>query len=104
MAQPRKKAFALTAVIQPVFPKGFRERITRRGADRCDGEVGPESLAITLRALFPLRRSILRVVNACRKPCACDGIGAEHVEEVVAELRFLSRRGVRQSQLRVRRT
>src|SRR5229473_1292256 len=100
MAQPRKEAFALTAVIQCVFVEGFRERIARRGADRGDAEVGPESLAISLRALFPLRRSALRLVNAGNKGSADDGIGADRVEEVVVELRLLCRTRVRQIWLR----
>src|ERR1700674_326259 len=104
MAQPRKRPFALTAVIQRVFVEGFRERIARRGADPCDDEVGRESLAISFRSLFPLRRSALCLVNASRERCAYDWIGAERVEEVIVEPRFLCRTHVRQIWLRVRRT
>ena len=103
MVQPRKETFALTAVIQRVFAQGFRERIACRGAYSCDGEVGPKSLAVALRALFPLRGSAVTLVNASRNRSAYDWIGAERVEEVVVELRFLGRTRVRQSQLRLRR-
>src|SRR5260370_19470475 len=103
MAQPRKEAVALTAVIQRVFPEDFRQPIARCGADRGDAEVGPESLAISLRALFPLRRSVLRLVNAGNKGSADDGIGAERVEEVVVELRLFCWTRVHQIWFRRRR-
>src|SRR6202158_4560453 len=103
MAQPRKEACALTAVIQRVFPKDFREPIACRGAYRCDAEAGPKSLAVTLRALFPLRRSAPRLVNAGHEGSAADGVGAERVDEVVVELRLLCRTRVRQIWLRWRR-
>src|ERR1035438_2059155 len=100
MSQPRKQPFALTAVIQRVFLEGFRERIARRRSYRCDAEVRPDSLAITLRALLPFRRSILHLANASSKSRADDGIRAESVEGVVAELRCLRRTHVREVQLR----
>src|SRR3981081_3057186 len=89
MGQARKETFALTAVIQRVFAEGFRKRVTRRGAYRRDGEVGCDSLAITLPSLFPLWRSVLALINASHECGADDGIGAYCVEYVVVELRFL---------------
>src|ERR1700693_5735942 len=89
MFHPRKEAFALTAVIQRVFVKGFRERIACRGAYTCDGEVGRKSLAVALRALFPLRGSAVPLVDASREGSADDWIGAQRVEEVVVEFRLL---------------
>src|SRR5271167_1540853 len=102
MAQPRKHVFALTAVIQRILPEGFRERITRRCRYRRDAKVGLKSLAVTRSALLPLGWGIVRLGNASSDCSADDGIGAERIEEVVAELRFLGRTGVRQSQLRLR--
>src|SRR5271155_4603303 len=64
MSQPRKHAFTLAAVIQGVLAQGFRERIARRRSYRRDAEVGPKSLAVTFRALLPLRWSVLHLVNA----------------------------------------
>src|SRR6202171_4086451 len=96
MAQAWKETFALTAVIQRVFAEGFRKRVARRGAYRCDGEVGPESPAITLPPLFPLWRSVLPLINASHECGADDGIGADGVEDVVVELRFLGRTHVGQ--------
>src|SRR6266481_7803883 len=100
MAQPWKEAFALAAVIQSVFAKGFRKRIARRGAYGGDAEIGTEPLAVSLRALPPLWRSVIRLVNASGQCGAEDGIGADHVEDVVVELRFLARTHVGQIALR----
>src|SRR3981189_370947 len=100
MAQPWKEAFALAAVIQSVFAKEFRKRIARRGAYGGDAEIGTEPLAISLRALPPLWRSFIRLVNASRKCGAEDGIGADHVEDVIMELRFLGRTHVSRNGLR----
>ena len=52
MAQPRKHAFALAAVIQRVFLESLRQRIARRRAHRRDAEVGSESLAVALSPCF----------------------------------------------------
>src|ERR1700686_4771444 len=95
VAQPWKHAFALTAVIQRVFLEGFSEGVARRRSNRRDAEVGREPLAVTLRSLFPFRRSVFPLVNASRECCADDGIGAERVEGVVVNLRFLRRTRVR---------
>src|SRR5258708_23339018 len=100
MAQPWKEAFALAAVIQSVFAEGFRKRIARRGAYGGDAEIGTEPLAVSLRALPPLWRSVIRLVNASGQCGAEDGIGADHVEDVVVELRFLARTHVGQIALR----
>ena len=88
MAQPRKHAFALTAVVQRVFPEGFRQRIARRRAYRCDAKVRSESLAVALSALLPLRRGVIRLADASRERCAGSWIRAERVEEVVAGASF----------------
>src|SRR5580693_3127243 len=58
VTQPRKHAFALTAVIQRVFPEGPRKRVARGRAYSGDAEVGPESLGVTLGTLLPRRRSV----------------------------------------------
>src|ERR1700682_3835890 len=100
MAQAWKETFALTAVIQRVFAEGFRKRVTRRGAYRRDSEVGCDSLAITLPSLFPLWRSVLPLINASHECGADDGLGADGVESVVVELRFLGRTHVGQIGLR----
>src|SRR5271154_2185903 len=91
MAQPREKAFALTRVIQRIFLEGFRERVACRGADRCNPEVGAESLGVTLRPLLPFRRGVVRLVNASHERRTDNWIGTECVEEVVTELHFLGR-------------
>src|ERR1700688_688207 len=89
--QPWKHAFALAAIIQCVFSEGFRQRITRGGGYGRDTESRPESLTISLRSLFPLRRSIFPLAQASRKSCAYDWIRAECVEEVVVEFCFRCR-------------
>src|ERR1700687_849646 len=91
MTKPWKEAFALAAVTQSVFAKGFRKRIARRCAYGGDAEIGTEPLAISLRTLPPLWWSVVRLVNASGECGDEDGIGADHVEEVVVELRFLGR-------------
>src|SRR5580704_18755288 len=96
VTKPRKHACALTAVVQRVLPEGPRKRVARRRAHRSDAEVGPESFGVTLSSLFPLRRSVFRLANASRKRSADDWIGAERVEDVVAELSFLCRTHIRQ--------
>src|SRR5450755_2688983 len=91
MAESRKQAFAFTAVIQRIFAEGCGQRITGCGADRCYGKVGPKSLAITLRPLFPLWRSAVGLVNPSRKRGAHDGVRTEGVKNVVAKLRLIGR-------------
>jgi len=94
VVQARKHTFALATVVQRVFPEGAREGIARRRSDRGDAEIGSESLAVTRRALLPLWRSIVRLVNASRDGSAHDWIWSKGIEEVVAEPRFLCRTDV----------
>jgi len=62
MVEPRQQASALAAVIQRVFAEGLRQSIARRRGHRGNPEVGPESLAVSRRALPPadrLERSVV---------------------------------------------
>src|SRR5580704_12037597 len=89
MTQTPKNAFALTAVIQGVLPEGFRHRVARRCRHHRDAEVGPNSLAVGSRALPPLRRSFICLIDASGDRGPHDWIGTEGIEEVVPELDFL---------------
>ena len=64
MAQSRKYTLAFTAVVQRVFFEGLGEGIARRRGYRCDAEVGSKSFCVAFDSLFPLRRSVLPLVNA----------------------------------------
>src|SRR5579863_3629642 len=99
MTQPRKHACTLAAVVQRVFLKGLRQGITCRCAYRRDGEIRSESLSITLSALFPLGRSIVCLINAGGERSADNGIRAECIKKIVAQLRFLRRTNVREIKL-----
>ena len=89
MTEPRKYASAVAAVIERVFSEGFRQRVACRRANRFDGKVGPEPLAITLRALLPFGRRIILLVNAGLHCGDTDGKRAESVEGIVTNLRHL---------------
>ena len=67
VAQPRKWAAAFAAVVQRIFPEGFRQPITRGGSNRRDPKVGPKPLAVTLNPLAPLRWSIGPLVDSRRE-------------------------------------
>src|SRR6202167_620241 len=91
VAQPRKKAFAFTAVVHRIFVEGLREPVTLRRSYRRDAKVGPESLAVTRGTLLPLRRGVIRLAKTGREPGARDGVRSESVEDVVVEFRRLRR-------------
>ena len=91
MAQPRKYTFAFTAVVQRVFPEGLCQRIARRRGDRCDAKIRAESLAVTRSSLHPLRRRIVRLVDARRDSSTHHRIGPKRVENVAVELGFRCR-------------
>src|ERR1035438_6084184 len=91
MAQSRKYASAFAAVVQRIFLEGFRQPISCRGSDNRDPNVRPESLAVTLGPLVPLRWSIAVLVDACCRRGSDNRVRTEGVAQVVAEHRFLSR-------------
>src|ERR1700733_14595971 len=99
MTQSPKHAFALTPVIQCVFPEGFRQRVARRRRYHRDPEVGTNSLAIGFRTLSPFWRRFICLVDATQNRGAGDWIRAKCVEEVVPELYSFRRTRVGQVQL-----
>src|ERR1700682_2299553 len=98
MAQSPKYAFAVAAVIQRVFPEGFRQSVARTRRYHGDAEVGTNSLAVGAPALPPLRRRFICLIDGSQDPRAGDGIGTEGIEEVVPELRSLRRAAVAEVQ------
>ena len=46
VSKPPEQAFALTAVVDGVFPEGRRQRVARSCRYHSDAEVGPDTLAV----------------------------------------------------------
>src|ERR1700690_50992 len=96
MFQAGKHAGAVTAVVQRVFVEGLCQRVARGDACGRDSVGGSEAPSESLGALAPLRGRIAQLAHAYRDPRSDGGIGAECVEEVVAQLRCFRRPLVRQ--------
>src|ERR1039458_9638921 len=99
MAEPRKHASAVTAVVERVLSEGFRQPIPCRRTYQAGPEVGPESSAVARSALFPFRRRVIFLIDAGLDRSDTDGKRAERFEGVVTNLSCLVRTIVGQAWL-----
>jgi hypothetical protein len=89
VSKSRKHSHTLAAVVQCVFFESLCQPIARGRAYCRDAEVGADSQTIPFGPLFPLWRRVVRLADAGRKSRASQRIGAERVEDIVAEFRLL---------------
>ena len=68
-------AAAFAAVVQRIFPEGFRQPVTRRGSNRRDPEIGPESLAVTFNPLSHSGGELVALVRFPPRRGAGNGYG-----------------------------
>jgi hypothetical protein len=81
VTEATKKARAVAAIVQRVFPKGFRQRIARRRGYHGDAEVGANSLTEGGGALSPLRWCFAGLIDGAQDGRAGEQIRAEGVKK-----------------------
>src|ERR1035441_1503077 len=92
MAQSWEYAAAFTSVVESIFLQRAGQQIARRGARRSDSIIGPESLGISAKPLFPLWRRSCCLVDCAKEDSAHNRIGTERIEGEVLRLSCSRRR------------
>src|SRR5664280_2779547 len=95
MAQSWEYAAAFTSVVESVFLQRAGQQIARCSARSSDCIIGPESLGISAKPLFPLRGRSCCLVDCAKKDSAHNRVGTECIEGEVLRFSCSRRRDVR---------